>query len=108
MAIDVIRPGLRRRSGRRPAGVPVAGIPAGPQDYRSFAQASVLVGNPLPPPPLMPGDPGLAGLEILAIGPTLEFDAPAIVALTGGHVETTLDGEPVPSWTAVAVPRGRR
>ena len=108
MAIDVIRPGLQTtiqdagRPGYLSRGIP----PAGPQDYRSFAQASVLVGNPLPPPPLTPGDPGLAGLEILAIGPTLEFDAPAIVALTGGHVETTLDGEPVPSWTAVTVPAG--
>jgi biotin-dependent carboxylase-like uncharacterized protein len=108
MAIDVIRPGLQTtiqdagRPGYLSRGIP----PAGPQDYRSFALASLLVGNPLPPPPLAPGDPGLAGLEILAIGPTLRFDAPTLVALTGGHVEATLDGEPVPSWTALAVPAG--
>ena len=108
MAIDVIRPGLQTtiqdagRPGYLSRGIP----PAGPQDYRSFALASLLVGNPLPPPPLAPGDPGLAGLEILAIGPTLTFDAPTLVALTGGHVEPTLDGEPVPSWTALAVPAG--
>jgi biotin-dependent carboxylase-like uncharacterized protein len=106
--IDVIRPGLQTtiqdagRPGYLSRGIP----PAGPQDYRSFALASLLVGNPLPPPPLTPGDPGLAGLEILAIGPTLTFDAPALVALTGGHVEATLDGEPVASWTALAVPAG--
>jgi biotin-dependent carboxylase-like uncharacterized protein len=106
MAIEVIRPGLQTtiqdagRPGYLSRGIP----PAGPQDYRSFALASVLVGNPLPPPPLTPGDPGLAGLEILAIGPTLKFDASAVVALTGGHVDATLDGEPVPSWTAIAVP----
>ena len=98
--IDVIRPGLQTtiqdagRPGYLSRGIP----PAGPQDYRSFALASLLVGNPLPPPPLTPGDPGLAGLEILAIGPTLTFDAPALVALAGGHVEATLDGEPVASW----------
>ncbi len=108
MAIDVIRPGLQTtiqdagRPGYLSRGIP----PAGPQDYRSFALASLLVGNPLPPPPLAPGDPGLAGLEILAIGPTLTFDAPALVALTGGHLAATLDGEPVPSWTALAVPAG--
>ena len=108
MAIDVIRPGLQTtiqdagRPGYLSRGIP----PAGPQDYRSFALASLLVGNPLPPPPLAPGDPGLAGLEILAIGPTLTFDAPAVVALTGGHVEATLDGEPAPSGAALAVPAG--
>lgn len=108
MAIDVIRPGLQTtiqdagRPGYLSRGIP----PAGPQDYRSFALASLLVGNPLPPPPLAPGDPGLAGLEILAIGPTLTFDAPVVVALTGGHVAATLDGQPVPSWTALAVPAG--
>ena len=59
-----------------------------------------------PPPPLTPGDPGLAGLEILAIGPTLTFDSPGLVALAGGHVDATLDGEPVPSWTALAVHAG--
>ena len=106
--IDVIRPGLQTtiqdagRPGYLSRGIP----PAGPQDYRSFALASLLVGNPLPPPPLTPGDPGLAGLEILAIGPTLTFDAPALVALTGGHVDATLDDEPVESWAAVAVPAG--
>lgn len=103
--IDVVRPGLQTtiqdagRPGYLSRGIP----PAGPQDYRSFALASLLVGNPLPPPPLTPGDPGLAGLEILAIGPTLSFDGPAVIALTGGHVDALLDGEPVPSWTAVAV-----
>jgi biotin-dependent carboxylase-like uncharacterized protein len=106
--IDVIRPGLQTtiqdagRPGYLSRGIP----PAGPQDYRSFALASLLVGNPLPPPPLTPGDPGLAGLEILAIGPTLTFEAPALVALAGGHVEATLDGEPVASWTALSVPAG--
>jgi biotin-dependent carboxylase-like uncharacterized protein len=108
MAIDVIRPGLQTtiQDGGRPGYLSRGIPPAGAQDYRSFALASLLVGNPLPPPPLAPGDPGLAGLEILAIGPTLAFDAPAIVALTGGHVEATLDGDPVPSWTALAVPAG--
>jgi biotin-dependent carboxylase-like uncharacterized protein len=108
MIIDVIRPGLQTtiQDGGRPGHLSRGIPPAGPQDYRSFALAGLLVGNPLTPPPLTPGDPGLAGLEILAIGPTLTFEAPALVALTGGHVEATLDGEPFASWTALAVPAG--
>jgi biotin-dependent carboxylase-like uncharacterized protein len=108
MAIDVIRPGLQTtvQDGGRPGYLSRGIPPAGPQDYRSFALASLLVSNPLPPPPLTPGDPGLAGLEMLAIGPTLTFDTPALVAITGGHVEATLDGDPVPSWTALPVPAG--
>jgi len=108
MAVDVIRPGLQTtiQDGGRPGYLSRGIPPAGPQDYRSFALASLLVGNPLPPPPLTPGDPGLAGLEMLAIGPTLTFDAPALVAITGGHVDATLDSEPMASWTAVAVEAG--
>jgi biotin-dependent carboxylase-like uncharacterized protein len=110
VTIDVVRPGLQTtiQDGGRP-GYLARGIPpAGAQDYRSFAHASLLVGNPLPPPPLTPGDPGLAGLEFLAIGPTLVFNAETVIALTGGHVDATLDDEPVPTWTAVRVPAGAK
>ena len=108
--IEVVRPGLQTtiQDGGRPGYLSRGIPPAGAQDYRSFALASVLVGNPLPPPPLTPGDPGLAGLEYLAIGPTLEFDAELVIALTGGHVEATLDDEPVPMWTAVRVRAGSK
>jgi biotin-dependent carboxylase-like uncharacterized protein len=106
--IDVLRPGLQTtiQDGGRPGYLSRGIPPAGAQDYRSFALASLLVGNPLPPPPLTPGDPGLAGLEMLATGPTLRFAEPAVIALTGGHVDAQLDGEPVPMWTAVAAPAG--
>ncbi len=106
--VEVVRSGLQTtiQDGGRPGYLSRGIPPAGPQDYRSFALASVLVGNPLPPPPLTPGDPGLAGLEMLATGPTLKFDGPAVIALTGGHVDATLDREPVPTWTAVAVEAG--
>lgn len=106
--IVVHRPGLQTtiqdagRPGYLSRGIP----PAGPQDHRSFALASILVGNPIPPPPLTPGDPGLAGLEYLAIGPTLEFEAETLIALTGGHVDATLDDETVPMWEAFEAPAG--
>ena len=107
-AIKVVRPGLQTtiQDGGRPGYLSRGIPPAGAQDYRSFALASLLVGNPLPPPPLTPGDPGLAGLEFLAIGPTLQFQTELLVALTGGHVDAKLDGEPFPMWTAVRVPAG--
>ena len=69
--------------------------------------ASLLVGNELPPPPLTPGDPGHAGLEMLAMGPTLRFADETVFALTGGEIDATLDGEPVPLWTAMSASRGR-
>jgi biotin-dependent carboxylase-like uncharacterized protein len=106
--IDVVRSGLQTtiQDGGRPGYLSRGIPPAGAQDYRSFALASLLVGNPLPPPLLTPGDPGLAGLEILATGPTLTFGAGTVIALTGGNLDATLDGEPVPMWTAVQVPTG--
>ena len=107
-AFEVVRPGLQTtiQDGGRPGYLSRGIPPAGAQDYRSFALASILVGNPLPPPPLTPGDPGLAGLEYLAIGPTLRFNRELLIALTGGHVDATLDDEPVPMWTAVLAPAG--
>ena len=106
--IEVVRPGLQTtiQDGGRPGYLSRGIPPAGAQDYRSFAVASLLVGNRLPPPPLTPGDPGLAGLEYLAMGPTLKFNAETLIALTGGHVDATLDDEPVPTWTALRVPAG--
>ncbi|MGI5518027.1 biotin-dependent carboxyltransferase family protein [Streptomyces sp. CA-106131] len=106
--IEVIKPGLQTtvqdagRPGYLARGIP----PAGPQDYRSFAIASVLAGNAVPPPPLSMGDPREAGLEMLATGPTLRFHDDAVIALTGGEMRATLDGEPVPQWTRLAVPAG--
>jgi antagonist of KipI len=108
--ITVVRPGLQTtiqdagRPGYLARGIP----PAGPQDWRSFAVASVLVGNPLPAPPLTAGEHGAAGLEMLAIGPDLRFERDALIALTGGHVDATVDGEPLEMWTAVEVPAGAK
>jgi biotin-dependent carboxylase-like uncharacterized protein len=105
---EVVKPGLQTtiQDGGRPGHLKRGIPPAGAQDHRSFALASALVGNELPPPPLTLGDPGHAGLEILAMGPTLRFEDETLLALTGGHMEATLDDEPVPMWTAVLAPAG--
>jgi biotin-dependent carboxylase-like uncharacterized protein len=105
---EVLKPGLQTtiQDGGRPGHLKRGIPPAGAQDHRSFALASALVGNELPPPPLTLGDPGHAGLEILAMGPTLRFADETLFALAGGHVDATLDDEPVAMWTAVLAPAG--
>jgi biotin-dependent carboxylase-like uncharacterized protein len=107
-SIHVVKGGLQTtiQDGGRPGHLARGIPPAGAQDYRSFAMASLLVGNELPPPPLTPGDPGHAGLEMLAMGPTLRFADETVFALTGGEVDATLDDEPVPLWTAMGASAG--
>ena len=97
--VDVLDPGgettvqdLPGRLGYWEVGVP----PSGPFDDRSFAIGNRRLGN----------DPGTPGLECVAGGPTVRFNAPAWVCVTGAHAPTTLDGEPIPWATPVAVPAG--
>jgi biotin-dependent carboxylase-like uncharacterized protein len=106
--VEVIKPGLQTtiQDGGRPGHLARGIPPAGAQDHRSFAMASLLVGNTVPPPPLSVGDPGDAGFEILAMGPTLHFAEETLFALTGGEMVGELDGEAVPGWTAVRAPAG--
>jgi biotin-dependent carboxylase-like uncharacterized protein len=84
---DLGRPGLAH------LGVPTAGA----ADRRAFGLANRLVGNP----------PGAAALEITLAGPELEWEAAAWIALTGGRVDSQLDGRPVPMDTAVRVEAGQ-
>src|SRR5699024_6952412 len=58
--------------------------------------ANLLVGN----------DEDAAALEATYIGPTLEFTDDRTVAVTGGDAAPTLNGEPLPTWTRVAVRAG--
>jgi biotin-dependent carboxylase-like uncharacterized protein len=41
------------------------------------------------------------------MGPELEFDADALVAVTGAELPPMLDGEPRPTWTAFRVRKGQ-
>jgi biotin-dependent carboxylase-like uncharacterized protein len=107
-SVRVLDPGLQTtiQDGGRP-GYLARGIPpAGAQDVWTLRLASLLVGNALPSPPLSPGGPGDAGLEMALLGATLEFSDESVVALAGGEVDATLDGEPVPLWEAARVPAG--
>ncbi|MFN8473673.1 MAG: 5-oxoprolinase/urea amidolyase family protein [Anaerolineae bacterium] len=92
---DLGRPGLAEQ-----------GIsPAGAMDAVALRLGNLIVGNP----------PDAAALEITLTGPTLRFDADAVVALAGApfdaHVEqergaTRAASIPLPRWRAVHVPAG--
>ncbi|CAB5517259.1 Carbamoyl-phosphate synthase large chain [Achromobacter anxifer] len=71
--------------------------PSGPMDDYAFRLANRIVGNA----------PDAAGIETTLVGPSLRFHGDAIVALTGAACAATLDGEPMPMWTPVAVRSGQ-
>jgi antagonist of KipI len=65
-------------------------------DRSAFRIANALVGN----------DDGAAGLEAALIGPAIVFDNATLIALTGGDLAPTIDGQPVPMWRAIHVGSG--
>ena len=77
------------RYGFQSQGINVGGV----MDVRSFRIANLLLDNP----------ENEAALEITLIGPTLQFTSDVIIAITGGDFQPTLNGEPVPMYTAVYV-----
>jgi antagonist of KipI len=72
--------------------------PGGAMDPVSHQLASLLVGNP----------PALPSLEITLAGPTLVFEADALIALGGADLAPEVDGLPVPLWRPVLVRAGAR
>lgn len=98
--VEVLAPGAQTsiqdwpgRLGYWDVGVP----PSGPMDDKSFRLANSLLGN----------REGTAALECTLTGPTLRFNADAIIALTGAVMATTLDGAPVAHGTPVTVKAGQ-
>ncbi|MGI4762256.1 MAG: biotin-dependent carboxyltransferase family protein [Janthinobacterium lividum] len=98
MSISVLKPGLLTtvqdlgRFGYQHAGLVVSGA----LDALALRTANTLVGNP----------EDLAGLECTLRGPTLRFEATALLALTGAGLAATIDGQPVPLGRPVAVRAG--
>jgi biotin-dependent carboxylase-like uncharacterized protein len=107
-SVRVLEPGFQStiQDGGRPGYLAKGMPPAGAQDVWSLRLGSLLLGNALPAPPLSPGDPGDAGLEMALLGATLEFSDETVIALTGADAKATLDGEPVPLWESVCIPAG--
>ncbi|MBD9584514.1 MULTISPECIES: biotin-dependent carboxyltransferase family protein [Delftia] len=100
MAIEVLKPGLATsvqdagRPGYYHLGIPLSGA----LDQQSLVLANLLVGN----------DEGAAVIESTLLGPELQFDAPALVAVTGADAKIKLNGNEVPRNTAFAVQAGDR
>lgn len=98
MSITVIRPGLAStfqdtgRHGHQHLGVPVGGA----MDQRAHQIANLVAGNT--------GDP--ATLEITLVGPTLRFDAPACIALSGADLSASINGRPAPRGRPIVVREG--
>lgn len=82
----------RGRFGHYHIGMP----PAGAMDQYAHRVANALVGN----------DGDAATLELTYAGPDLEFGAETVVAVTGAEMDPSLNGEPLPTWTAVRVEAG--
>lgn len=99
MSITVLNPGLLTtvqdlgRMGYQQFGVSVSGV----MDPRAAAIGNILVGNPQ----------GEAVLECTLMGPQLKFETDEVIAVTGGDLSPTLDGQPVPNYAALAVKAGQ-
>ena len=100
MAIKIIKPGLassiqdKGRWGYYHVGIP----PSGAMDQYSFLAANLLVGN----------DENAAAIECTYLGPELEFQQDAIVAVTGAEMTPRINGEEMPLWTSFEVKAGDR
>ena len=98
MSITILNPGMLTsvqdlgRIGYQQYGVSVSGV----MDPRSASIANILVDN----------DEGEAVLECTMMGPHLRFDAPNIIAITGGDLGATLDGQSIDTYRAVAFAGG--
>ncbi len=98
MSVTVLRPGLAStfqdcgRHGHQHLGVPVGGA----MDLRAHQLANLIAGN----------TEDFATLEITLMGPELRFDAAACIAITGGDLSPTLNGEPVAMSRPIIVREG--
>lgn len=98
MGIRILKAGMMTtvqdlgRTGYQSQGFSVAGV----MDVRSFKIANLLLDNP----------ENEAVLEFALIGPTLEFTAGTLIAITGGDFQPTINGEPAPMYTAIDIHKG--
>ena len=98
--VRVLRAGLqslivdRGRFGMRDRGVAWCGA----MDVYAFSAANALLGN----------DPNAAAIEIVYGDVEFSFDGAARVALAGADCAATLDGTPLPAWSAFDAMAGSR
>ncbi len=100
MTLNIISPGLSTsiqdlgRPGYFHLGIPLGGA----MDRFSLRCANMLVGNP----------EGAACFEVVFMGPEIEFEKDALVAVTGAELPPTVDGEEKECWTAFEVKKGQK
>ena len=99
MNIKVLKPGLLTtiqdlgRPGYFHLGIPVSGA----MDRFALRLANRLVGN----------DEGAAAFEAVFMGPELEFEEAAVVAVTGAELPPKVNGEARPTWTSFRIEAGQ-
>lgn len=99
MPINVKTPGLATtiqdlgRPGFYHLGIPMGGA----MDRLSLRAANMLVGN----------DEGAACLEVVFMGPELEFTEDTLIAVTGGQLPPMIDGEVQETWTTLSLKKGQ-
>jgi urea carboxylase len=75
------------------------GVPeSGPMDSVSFRLANLIVGNA----------ETTEGLEVTLIGPELLFNVAAVIAVTGGVVDVTINGDKADMYSRLLVPAGAK
>ncbi|MGV3587080.1 MAG: biotin-dependent carboxyltransferase family protein [Adhaeribacter sp.] len=98
MSLKIMKPGLLTtiqdmgRLGYRQAGITTSGA----TDLMALRIANLLVANPSNAP----------ALEITLIGPVILFEVDCLLALTGGNLSPTINGQPVKMWRPVYVAAG--
>lgn len=98
--IEVLQAGIQTavqdvtgRLGYWDVGVP----PSGAMDALSLNVANQLLGNAF----------NSSGLECTLLGPTLKFHCNSQIAITGGEMEVSLDGQAVAMWSTINVRKGQ-
>lgn len=100
MSFKVLQPGLSTsiqdlgRPGYFHLGIPIGGA----MDRFALRVANMLVGNP----------EGAAGLEVVFMGPVIEFEKDALVAITGADLPAKVDGIAQEGWTGFEVKAGQK
>lgn len=71
-------------------------LTSGAMDVAALRIANLLAGN----------EEGAAALEITLLGPQLEFEQGAFIALAGGDLSPSVNGMAIPLWRPIYVPAG--
>lgn len=80
------------RLGYRDMGVPISGA----MDSHSVKKANLLLDN----------DPDAAILEITMTGPTLLFESPTYICLSGAYLSPTLNNKPIENYQVIKITKG--